>query len=109
MKNAKVLVNKLQSKLGDDFTVTQNGQGELRVFDHIMECYLSSDEINLLLQEVDGHFMVRDAETKFTCTDFTFFKAGQGKGNHAKWYYLLFFYTNSLKPKSKSKPLWASA
>lgn len=87
MKNAKVLVNNLQSKLGDDFTVTQNGQGELRVFDHIMECYLSSDEINLLLQEVDGHFMVRDVETGFTCTYFTFSKVGQGKGQRAKWFY----------------------
>ncbi len=32
-------------------------------------------------------YMVRDAETKFTCTNFTFNKEGQGKGQRAKWYY----------------------
>ena len=32
-------------------------------------------------------YMVRDAETKFTATYFTFSKVGQGKGQRAKWFY----------------------
>lgn len=75
MKNVNVqnvsMVEELQEQLTEDFTVTQDSQGNIQIYSNIEEYQLSQDEIQLLLQNLgyEIKWYLQDDEGKYVHAD----------------------------------------